>query len=202
MDFVVIFDGIENSPVMIKSIGWNHDGRSISTKQNIMVFQFFTDNHGTATGFNASIHYTLKDATCKTWLNISFSERIGKLESPYYPDLFNKSASCNWLLFIPQSNIETITLEFEALVVSQYFKYVNIYICTCLLIHLQFPSDSGYLSVYDGGSSHSKIISNITDGMANNNISGTGNQIFIKLSYTGSIKLSINIKFEICKCIK
>ena len=202
MDFVVIFDGIENSPFMIKSIGWNHFGRSISTTQNNMVVQFFTDNFGTATGFNASIHYTLKDATCEPWLKISFSERIGKLESPYYPDLFNNSASCNWLLFIPQSNIENITLEFETLAVSQYFKYVNIYIYTCLFIHLQFPNDLGYLLVYDGGSSHSKIISNITDGMAKNNISGTGNQIFIKLSYTGSIKLSINIKFEICKCIK
>ena len=77
------------------------------------------------------------------------------------------------------------------------FTYSHVF-----FIHLQFPSGFGYLLVYDGGSSHSKIILNITDGMANNNISGTGNQIFIKLSYTGSIKLSINVKFEICKCMK
>ena len=105
---------------MIKSIGRNHDGRSISSTQNSMVFQFFTDNYGTATGFNASIHYNLKDADCESWLKISFSERIGKLETPHYPDLYNNSALCDWLLFIPQSNIEAITLEFEALAVSQY----------------------------------------------------------------------------------
>ena len=76
------------------------------------------------------------------------------------------------------------------------------YISTCLFLHLQFPSDLGYLLVYDGGSSHSKIIANISDGMAKGNITGTGNQMFVKLSYSGSIKLSINIKFEICKFIK
>ena len=104
-----------------------------------MVFQFFTDNYGTATGFDASIHYNLKDADCESWLKISFSERVGKLETPHYPDLYNNSALCDWLLFIPQSNIEAITLEFEALAVSQYFEYVYIYVFTCLFYSSAVP---------------------------------------------------------------
>lgn len=120
LDFIAIFDGIENNPFMIKKLGWDSYGKNVSVSgmQNGMLLQFLTDYSGAGKGFNASIHFNLNDKTCKEWLNISFSDRTGRLESPNYPDLFNNSGICTWLIFIPQSNIQAITMEFEALTVS------------------------------------------------------------------------------------
>ena len=64
---------------------------------------------------------------------------------------------------------------------------------------MQFLNDMDYLTVYDGGSNNSNIISNITNKVEISNIFGTGNRRFILLKSNGLMQLSINIKFEICK---
>ena len=98
-----------------------YEGGDISGTQNMMVVHLFSDSiatgMGTGMGFNASIRYKIIDhQDCKNWLEINPSNRLGKLVSPRYPNFYNKSgASCSWVLFIPQSNIDSIIMKFVSI---------------------------------------------------------------------------------------
>ena len=110
-----IFDGIgKNSKVF--TLDFYYEGGNISGTQNKMVLHFLSDSIDTGMGFNASIRYMIIDQDCKNWLKINPNNRLGKLVSPNYPDFYKKSgASCSWVLFIPQLNIDSIIMTFVSI---------------------------------------------------------------------------------------
>ena len=131
-----IFDGEKNT--FISTLDFYYEGGSISGTQNLMILHFVSGGSiDTAMGFNASIKYKIIDQECKNWLEISSANRSGKLVSPYYPDFYNKSASCSWILFVPQNNIDSIIMTFVALNVRILIIFV--------LIIVEFVSKKGFL---------------------------------------------------------
>ena len=122
---------------LISTLDFYYEGGSISGTQNLMTLHFLSGSIDTAMGFNASIKYKIIDQECKNWLEISSANRSGKLVSPYYPDFYNKSASCSWILFVPQNNIDSIIMTFVTL-------NVRILIILVLII-VEFVSKKGFL---------------------------------------------------------
>ena len=118
-----IFDGEKNT--FISTLDFYYEGGSISGTQNLMILHFVSGGSiDTAMGFNASIKYKIIDQECKNWLEISSANRSGKLVSPYYPDFYNKSASCSWILSVPQTNIDSIIMTFVTLTVRILIIFV------------------------------------------------------------------------------
>ena len=102
---------------LISTLDFYYEGGSISGTQNLMTLHFLSGSIDTAMGFNASIKYKIVDQECKTWLEISPTTRLGKLVSPNYPGFYKKNASCLWILFVPQANIDSIIMTFVTLTV-------------------------------------------------------------------------------------
>ena len=118
-----IFDGVGKN-LLISTLDFYYERGSISGTQNVMILHFFSGSVDTAMGYNASIEYKIVDQECKNWLEISSTNRLGKLVSPYYPDFYNKSASCSWILSVPQTNIDSIIMTFVTLTVRILIIFV------------------------------------------------------------------------------
>ena len=59
--------------------------------------------------------------------------------------------------------------------------------------------DAGYLKIYDGGSEHAEIISNLIEAMNDTKISSQRNQIFVVLHTNGKNNASVRLNATVLK---
>ena len=145
-----------------------------------MMVEFKTnDDDNEFIGFSTFIHYSqLPSKECKMGLDM-----IKKtIQSPNYPDSYDNDLTCKWLISVPHGSHITLSFsQFDVrflviLISSDLFSNH----CYCLFL-LQMEDTNDFLSIHNGGSDDSEMVTNITGQIKDTKVSTSGNQMFVVL---------------------
>ena len=112
-------NGLDRGPEsQFMNIPCNWEKKIISSSGNRMMIEFRSDDSLEWSGFSASISYhPLQSEGCNSWLNMN----KGTLNSPGYPNSYNNTISCKWLITLMHGYYITLKfIEFEVIFLTQF----------------------------------------------------------------------------------